>query len=65
MVYPEGHTSAPPRQADLVSKDDLSAERQAFAQPKSAHVMEVVSIGRVLFKDGEPSDPELPRRYRL
>jgi hypothetical protein len=28
---------------------------------------EVVSIGRALFKDGEPSDcdPELQRRYRL
>jgi hypothetical protein len=26
---------------------------------------EVVSIGRALFKDSEPSDPELQRRYRL
>src|SRR5262245_15218156 len=26
---------------------------------------EVVSVGRALFKDGEPSDPELQRRYRL
>jgi hypothetical protein len=25
----------------------------------------VVSIGRALFKDGEPSDPELQRRYRF
>jgi hypothetical protein len=25
----------------------------------------VVSVGRVLFKDGEPSDPALQRRYRL
>ena len=50
-------------------EDDLSAERQALADAKSALVesaaIEVVTIGRALFKDGEPSDPELQRRYRL
>jgi hypothetical protein len=51
-------------------KDDLSADqRAALAHAKSALVesaaTEVVSIGRALFKDGEPSDPELQRRYRL
>ena len=52
-----------------MTKDDLSAERQALAQAKSALVesaaMEVVSIGRALFKGGEPSDRELQLRYRL
>ena len=54
-----------------MTEDDLSADqRAALAQlAKSALIesaaMEVVSIGRVLFKDGEPSDPESQRRYRL
>jgi len=52
-----------------VSKDDLGDERAALAQAKSALVesaaMEVASLGRALFKDGEPSDPQLQRRYRL
>jgi hypothetical protein len=50
-------------------QDDLSAEQQALADAKSALVesaaTEVVSIGRVLFKNGEPSNPALQRRYRL
>ena len=54
-----------------MSEDDLSAEkRAALAQLAKAALIEsaateVASIGRVLFKDGEPSDPELQRRYRL
>jgi hypothetical protein len=52
-----------------MTKDDLSAERQALADAKSALVesaaTELVSVGRVLFKDGEPGDPGLQRRYRL
>jgi hypothetical protein len=48
-----------------LTEDDLSADqRAALAQlAKSALIeaaaTEVVSIGRALFKDGEPSDPEL------
>jgi len=54
-----------------LSEDDLSAEkRAALAQLAKAALIEsaateVVSIGRALFKHGEPSDPELQRRYRL
>ena len=54
-----------------MTKDDLSAEkRAALAQLAKAALIEsaateVVSIGRALFKHGEPSDPELQRRYRL
>ena len=52
-----------------MTKDELADERAALADAKSALVesaaTEVVSIGRVLFKNGEPSDPELQRRYRL
>jgi hypothetical protein len=52
-----------------LTKDDVSAERQALEHAKSALIesaaAEVVSIGRALFKDGEPSDTELQRRYRL
>jgi len=52
-----------------LTKDDLSAERQALAHAKSALVesaaMEVVGIGCVLFNDGEPSDLNLQRRYRF
>src|SRR5262245_20233449 len=54
-----------------LSKDDLSADqRAALAQlAKSALIesaaTEVVSIGRALFKDGAPSDPESQRRYRF
>jgi len=54
-----------------LTEDDLSADqRAALAQlAKSALIesaaTEVVSIGRALFKDGEPSDPESQRRYRL
>jgi len=54
-----------------LTEDDLSADqRAALAQlAKSALIesaaTEVVSIGRTLFKDGEPSDPESQRRYRL
>ena len=54
-----------------MTEDDLSADqRAALAQlAKSALIesaaTEVVSIGRALFKDGEPSDPKLQRRYRL
>jgi hypothetical protein len=53
-----------------LTKDDLSADqRAALARAKSAALVEsaateVVSVGRALFKDGEPSDPELQRRYR-
>ena len=54
-----------------MTEDDLSADqRAALAQlAKSALIesaaTEVVSIGRTLFKDGEPSDLKLQRRYRL
>jgi len=54
-----------------LTEDDLSADqRAALAQlAKSALIesaaTEVVSIGRTLFKDGEPSDLKLQRRYRL
>jgi hypothetical protein len=54
-----------------LTEDDLSADqRAALAQiAKSALIesaaTEVVSIGRALFRDGEPSGPELQRRYRL
>jgi regulator of protease activity HflC (stomatin/prohibitin superfamily) len=54
-----------------LTKDDLSEDqRAALAQSaKSALVesaaTEVVSVGSALFKDGEPSDPELQRRYLL
>jgi hypothetical protein len=53
-----------------LTKDDLSADqRAALAQfAKSAMVesaaTEVVSVGRALFKDGEPSDPELRHWHR-
>jgi uncharacterized protein (DUF1786 family) len=30
-----------------------------------AAAAELVDVGRALFKDGEPVDPELQRRYRL
>ena len=47
-------------------QDDLSAERQALTNAKSALVesaaTEVVNAGRLLFKDGEPNDPALQRR---
>ena len=52
-----------------MTKEDLSAERQALADAKSALVesagMKVVGIGCVLFNDGEPSDLNLQRRYRF
>ena len=54
-----------------MSKEDLSADqRDALAQFAKSALMEsaateVVSVGRALFTDGEPSDPELQRRYRL
>jgi hypothetical protein len=54
-----------------LTEDDLSADqRAALAQLANSALIEsaateVVSIGRALFKDGEPSDPELQRRYRL
>jgi hypothetical protein len=52
-----------------MTKDELANERAALADVKSALVesaaTEVVSVGHVLFKDGEPSDPALQRRYRL
>ena len=54
-----------------MTEDDFSADQRAvLAQlAKSALIesaaTEVVSIGRTLFKDGEPSDPESQRRYRL
>ena len=54
-----------------MTEDDLSQTKAPkLAQlAKSALIesaaTEVVSIGRALFKDGEPSDPELQRRYRL
>ena len=54
-----------------MTDDDLSADqRAALAQlAKSALIesaaTEVVSIGRALFKNGEPSDPESQRRYRF
>src|SRR5215831_682525 len=60
-----------PRNEGQLTEDDLSADqRAALAQlAKSALIesaaTEVVSIGRTLFKDGEPSDPESQRRYRL
>ena len=50
-----------------MTEDDLSADqRAALAQLAKAALIEsaateVVSIGRALFKDGEPSDPELQR----
>ena len=53
-----------------MTEDDLSADqRAALAQLAKSALMEsaaaeVVSIGCALFKDGEPSDPELQRRYR-
>jgi len=52
-----------------MTKDDLADERAALAHAKSVLVesaaTEVVSVGRMLFKDGEPKDPELQRRYLL
>ena len=52
-----------------MTKGDLANERAALAQAKSASVesaaTEVVSLGRVLFKDGAPGDPDLQRRYRF
>jgi len=52
-----------------MTEDELADERAALADAKSALVesaaTEVVSIGRLLFKDGEPSGPELQRRYRF
>jgi len=54
-----------------LTKDELSADqRAALAQLAKSAMVEsaatvVVSIGRALFKHGEPSDPELQRRYRL
>jgi hypothetical protein len=54
-----------------LSKDDLSADqRGALAQFAKSALMEsaaaeVVSVGHALFKGGEPTDPELQRRYRL
>ena len=46
-----------------MTKDDLADERAALEHAKSVSVesaaTEVVSIGRVLFKDGEPCDPDL------
>ena len=40
------------------------SRRVRYALIESA-ATEVVSIVRALFKDGEPSDPDLQRRYRL
>ena len=54
-----------------MTEDDLSAnQRAALAQlAKSALIesaaAEVVSIGRALFKNGEPSEPESQCRYRF
>ena len=54
-----------------MTKDDLSPDQRAgLAQLAKLALMEsaateVVRIGRALFKDGEPSDPELRRQYRL
>jgi hypothetical protein len=57
------------RTIDQDDQDDLSAERQALTDAKSAFVesaaTEVVNAGRLLFKYGEPNDPALQRRYRL
>src|SRR5262245_11052398 len=41
-----------------LTKDNASSDDESVAS-------EVVSVGRALFKDGEPGDPELQRRYRL
>jgi hypothetical protein len=52
-----------------LTKDDLSGEQQALAHAKAALVesaaTELATIERAPFKEGEPSDPELQRRYRL
>jgi hypothetical protein len=48
---------------DNASSDELAQLAKSALMGSAAR--EVVSVGRALFKDGEPSDPELQRRYRL
>jgi hypothetical protein len=45
-------------QASLANFQHTLGEMEAAAA-------ELVDVGRALFKDGEPVDPELQRRYRL
>jgi hypothetical protein len=55
----------------LMSKDESTDERtarQRFAawlQEIEAAAAELVEVGDLLFRSGEPSDPALLRRYRL
>ena len=59
-----------PAEGRLTNNAVAANQRAALAQfAKSALVefaaIEVVSVGRALFKDGAPRDPESQRRYRL
>jgi hypothetical protein len=54
-----------------MTEDDSAEERAArekfarWLQEAEAAAAELVEVGDALFKHGEPSDPDLLRRYRL
>jgi hypothetical protein len=41
------------------------AKFQQSSQQMETTAVELVVAGRALFKDGEPADPDLQRRYRI
>jgi hypothetical protein len=49
---------------DLSAEQALANFQQSFRQMEATAV-ELVDPGRALFKDGEPAEPDLQRRYRL
>ena len=58
MEFAVMRRDAPNQRAAFATFEQLAKELESTA-------VEVVHAGHALFKDGEPTDPDLQRRYRL